>query len=581
MLILVGVTISIVIDSGLIGKAREAGEITRSAYDSEAHYGEQAQITIGGVTYNSIAEYEAVLNGGSNPGANDTLTIAVEEIATESRAEIVRVSLDVPVPDLEELEASGEEGRETVQDMFAEAIFKYWDWNCSWEDILDDINDENVDTVTEVFETYVDWGDIDEDEFDDAYAFIIAQKVYLPKATFTCNGQVETNVREADFVFTQNGIEYEVIAEVNGETGRTGTRTTSQCKVETFSDICTEPTELKTGANGIVTPVTDPGDTIVAVIPAGFAYGTSENVGKVSTGLVITDSVDANHYSTGNEFVWIPVDSDLNVGTGTKKMAQLQSGSTTNYEGVLYDFSGTGNETTSVANSNYTASGTSLGEPRILTHADAIDSTKETNQYLDLQTKYNTMIAKVKLAGGFYVGRYELGAGNNNNISKLGVTPATAWDGHDSNGDGGQAWYGLYEKAGSYSHPNSTYAGTVTSQMIWGSQYDAMLNFALEGSDKSKVNLESLGNHTDVMVKTGTAIPTNVGTDKIINIYDLAGNGLEWTAEAYVASFRVHRGGDFYSTCTDPADFRGGYSPLSTDDYFSARATLYVNGYGT
>ena len=573
MLILVGVTISIVIDSGLIGKAREAGEITRSAYDSEAHYGEQAQITIGGVTYNSIAEYEAVLNGGET---NDTLTIAVQEIPTESRASIVRVSLDVEEPDPSDLIALEQtaEGKETVQNMFVTACKSMGAPIESWTDISQ--GNEEV-TVSSAFDNFGL-------PYDSAYAMIIDTKAYLPKARFECNGQVQDNVREARFVFTKNNIEYQITATANGETGRTGTYTTSQCKVEEFSEICNEITELKE-VNGIVTPVTSPSDTVVAVVPAGFAYGTSENVGKVSTGLVITDSVEQvgnTHYSTGNEFVWIPVDSDLNVGTGSKKMAKLQDNSDTNYEGVLYVFGGTGAETDSEADTAYTASNTeSYGEPRILTYADAIDSTKETNQYLDLQTKYNTMIAKVKLAGGFYVGRYELGAGNNNNISKLGVTPATAWDGHDSNGDGGQAWYGLYEKAGSYSHPNSTYAGTVTSQMIWGSQYDAMLNFALEGSDKSKVNLESLGNHTDVMVKTGTAIPTNVGTDKIINIYDLAGNGLEWTSEASLTNYRVLRGGDYSSYDTDSACGRYNGEPTSTGDFVSARATLYVNGYGT
>ena len=71
MLILVVVSVSLVINSGLIGKTREAGETTTEAYRNEAHYGEQAQITIGGVTYNSIAEYEAVLNGEANPGGGE------------------------------------------------------------------------------------------------------------------------------------------------------------------------------------------------------------------------------------------------------------------------------------------------------------------------------------------------------------------------------------------------------------------------------------------------------------------------------------------------------------------------------
>ena len=510
MLILVAVSVLLVINSGLIGKTREAAETTTNEYRKEAHYGEQAQITIGGVTYNSIAEYEAVLNGGANPGGgepeepivieNEKFTIT--ETATESRASILTVALN-PVAE----------------------------------------------------------------------------------ATFTCDGETIENVEEAQFILKNPGT-YIINATVNEETEDASptledataneetvnaSHTTTQCKTETFSSICTEPTELKAGANGIVTPVTDPGDTIVAVVPAGFAYGTSENVGKVSTGLVITDNVDANHYSTGNEFVWIPVDSDLNVGTGSKKMAKLQSGSSTDYEGVLYDFSGSGNNTTSTANSNYTALGSSYGEPRILMNTSYINTTKEPN--LNLQTKYNNMVEKVKLTGGFYVGRYELGAGNSNNISKLGIVPAAAGDYPTS------TWYGLQNRAESYTHPNSTYTGTVTSQMMWGSQYDAMLNFALEGNDKAKVNLLELGNHTDEKVKTGTAIPTAVGSDKIINIYDLAGNEHEWTAEAHGDSYRVLRGGRYITDETDTASSRTIRMPYIGGDTDSARASLYVNGY--
>ena len=55
MLILVGVTISIVINSGLIGVAKNAGEVTSSAYNDEAHYGEA--MNINGKSYSSPQDY--------------------------------------------------------------------------------------------------------------------------------------------------------------------------------------------------------------------------------------------------------------------------------------------------------------------------------------------------------------------------------------------------------------------------------------------------------------------------------------------------------------------------------------------
>ena len=56
---------------------------------------------------------------------------------------------------------------------------------------------------------------------------------------------------------------------------------------ETFSEIATE-TKIYTDENGIT-----------AVIPKGFAVGTSSTINKVDNGLVIQDKA-------GNQFVWIP-----------------------------------------------------------------------------------------------------------------------------------------------------------------------------------------------------------------------------------------------------------------------------------
>ena len=83
-------------------------------------------------------------------------------------------------------------------------------------------------------------------------------------------------------------------------------------------------------------------DNKTVEVPAGFHYGTSSNVGKVSTGFVITDSTDGSGNSTGNEFVWIPVDkTTLKVigadGEITDKVMAVKDGD--NYSGVFYDFS--------------------------------------------------------------------------------------------------------------------------------------------------------------------------------------------------------------------------------------------------
>ena len=65
--------------------------------------------------------------------------------------------------------------------------------------------------------------------------------------------------------------------------------------VEIFSDIYTE-TKTYTDENGNT-----------AQIPKGFAVGVTPGINTVDGGLVVTDAIDANHRSTGNEFVWVPV----------------------------------------------------------------------------------------------------------------------------------------------------------------------------------------------------------------------------------------------------------------------------------
>ena len=74
--------------------------------------------------------------------------------------------------------------------------------------------------------------------------------------------------------------------------------------------------------------------------------------------------------------------------------------------------------------------------------------------------------------------------------------------------------------------------------MIWGSQYDAMLNWALTGSDKGNVTATDKAPHN----LSSTYQPGTQDNDKINNIYDLGGNVGEWTLEASGSDRRVYRG---------------------------------------
>ena len=105
--------------------------------------------------------------------------------------------------------------------------------------------------------------------------------------------------------------------------------------------------------------------------------------------------------------------------------------------------------------------------------------------------------------------------------------------------------------------------------MIWGSQYDAILNWALTGADKGKVTANTNGNHSGSWVNTGKTT-----TDKINNIYDLEGNLWEWTAEAVSTGSRVPRGGNYYST--SPTSNRNYINPGMAPNDLTSRVTLYI-----
>ena len=107
--------------------------------------------------------------------------------------------------------------------------------------------------------------------------------------------------------------------------------------------------------------------------------------------------------------------------------------------------------------------------------------------------------------------------------------------------------------------------------MIWGSQYDAMLNWVKTGNDEDKITNTSLGNHSGSVTTTGNS---NYPNDSINNIRDLGGNLIEWTLEASNTYFRVYRGGDFNLTYSP--SYRYVIFPYTTDSHLGSRVTFYI-----
>ena len=327
---------------------------------------------------------------------------------------------------------------------------------------------------------------------------------------------------------------------------------------------------------------------------------------------------------TYDQFVWVPVENavlDLSstystlddegikakvqeqINVGKYPMA-IKTGTQTegkdNYIGVLYSFSEvTENGSTYVKvvpNSNWTTKATTYREPSAVSNYDTSSNLSQVNSILNtnysdsaslgkaLQSQYNEMVEKVKNAGGFWVGRYETTNMSNNQVaSKKGTT----------SGINNVTWYRMYARQSLYSKnvlKNVDPKTKKTSSMIWGSQYDQIMIWMKNVENDKKTtggkyyvtNGVGKGNYGTIRGVTNDnysdVAPTgSQDAYRVKNIYDLAGNVLEWSLEAYGTYIRNPRGGHCLNTnaiYTRP-DLRGNYRPSVSYSDYGSRLTLY------
>ena len=302
-------------------------------------------------------------------------------------------------------------------------------------------------------------------------------------------------------------------------------------------------------------------------MPEGAEY----KEGTVDTGVVVKIKE--------SEFVWVPVDA---VVLDTSKDADLPKSSSAgtssgktytpmavkvgdDYKGILYNYSRNNSYLMYGSNSSTNYQGGSLDyrEPDIVSY-DSQDIYKSYNITKDgLQAQYNSMIASVSGYKGFYVARYEAGLDNTTNKvvfknanTTRGVTTLS------TKSISAKMWYGLYEKMASFAETNDKFV----SSMIWGSQYDAMMNWMAK-TEKTVGSADSTKRNSD----TVTGMNSN---DVINNVYDLYGCHYEWTLEACGSNNRAKRGG--HSGLNNSPAYRFDSFSDYTQSYYSSRATLYI-----
>ena len=308
-----------------------------------------------------------------------------------------------------------------------------------------------------------------------------------------------------------------------------------------------------------------------------FHYDTSTSV---DTGLVIQDA-------SGNEYVWVvvPRTTAVYATTGLGKTT-FTDADYTSIENDLKDYTST-YVTTYGYSDTYVADDKSVGW-----FADE-------TAYNNLK---NSMLKSVYENGGFYVGRYEAGIGTNRTSIEAQVNgkypvpttaPVTKADAYP---------YTYVTRTQAQNLASNVNSGTKTSSLMFGVQWDLVLAFMskdtakITSTDDLTTNSTAIGNYRDSVFQlsqtgkyatmsdynlsstwnpsttsttnfvdssrnkiaqssNGNGILVTTGTsekNKVMNIYDVAGNVWEWTLEKTSKNDPcASRGGGFSNTGTN------------------------------
>ena len=341
-----------------------------------------------------------------------------------------------------------------------------------------------------------------------------------------------------------------------------------------------------------------------------FHYDTSTSI---DTGLVIKDA-------NGNEYVWVVVPRTIAVykTTGLGKTT-FTDADYTSIENDLKEYTKTYRGSTSYSDT-YTADDKNVGW-----FADA-------TAYNNLK---NSMLKSVYENGGFYVGRYEAGIDTTTGTNRTSNTdknsdgkytmpstvPVTKADAYP---------YTYVTRTQAQNLASKVNAGTKTISLMFGGQWDLVLAFM--SKDTTKVNQENLkelisdsttignyynstfqlsqtgqyavysnyslsstwnpstksttnfvdssrnkiaqsSNRNGILVTTGTS-----ETNKVMNIYDIAGNVDEWTLESPSSDINqcASRGGSYFDTgSNNPAALRVGSDSVLSINRIGFRVSLF------
>ena len=302
-----------------------------------------------------------------------------------------------------------------------------------------------------------------------------------------------------------------------------------------------------------------------AIIPQGFKVSEKEEEQTIETGLVVIAPDES-------EFVWVPVpESELNLFA--EQSGTYDENGNPNMRGKLWEFTKEGVNT----GTEIEYSSTGYREPDVVTDFDNdINNLNTINGILNInlqnatdlkalmQDEYNDIYNSVKQYHGFYIGRYETGdLSKDKVVSKKGNEDI-----------GNQNWYTMYAKEKKYA---TQLSGTkIKSNMIYGSQWDATMRWFAKSKDNN-VSTYPVNAQNGVNANFSGNRKSTGSVGSVNNIYDMAGNVYDWTAESYSSNDRDVRG-YFYSTYSDYwyTGSRRYNSPTYSYDSYGSRVGLYL-----
>ena len=365
-----------------------------------------------------------------------------------------------------------------------------------------------------------------------------------------------------DYDKNNTGFPLEVI--VNGEKKKIDANGNVTVKLESVADSKTNGTVFKD-----TTTLEDTYGNQVKV-PKGFKIA-NDSATDVIGGIVIEDATYTN--TIGSQFVWIPVGTGENaIKKANKETVDIALG--------RYEF--TQNSDGTIKTSEYLAS--SCTE----------DTTANHNS--DYKNAIAKDIEKFKTSAnsnhGYYIGRYEAGVVDyDSSVSTSNSNNKTNWTGYT--GDNiklvckkeQQVWnYVTQNKASEVSRNMYGSEAKVTSDLINSYAWDTAIVFIQKCGTESNSSTYS---YTYGDSSRSTSAPQTTGTnilnatkkvDKQCNIFDMAGNCVEWTTETCSDSFLpcVVRGGYYGSSSNYTSGQRNrDYTSNASSDH-SFRPLLYL-----